>query len=98
MGDGLDPIVDGGHIQFAPVEIDTFGSSTSWASPAGSAAGRGRPTGAVTTANAGGSKIDLFLDRREQYDVRWDPATGQVEGTLTVTLRTGRPPAACPTT
>ena len=35
-------------------------------------------------------------DRREQYDVRWDPETGQVGGTLRVTLENRAPASGLP--
>jgi hypothetical protein len=96
LSDGLDPIVDGGHIQFTTVTIDTFAvlqhlGVTGWFRPP-----EGVDTVSVTTANAGASKIDLFLNRRERYDVRWDPATGQVTGTLTVSLENTAPAEGWP--
>jgi hypothetical protein len=50
----------------------------------------------VTTANAAGNKIDLFLQRREQYDVQWDPATGAVTSTLRLTLDNAAPASGLP--
>jgi hypothetical protein len=96
LSDQLDPIVDGGHIQFATVDPSTFlplhvAGVTGWFDPAVDG-----DTVTVTTANAGASKIDLFLHRREQYDVRWDPDTGQVTATLRVTLENTAPAEGLP--
>ncbi len=97
ISDGLDPIVDGGHIQFTTLSFDSFGilnelGVSGWFAPPA----EGTDSVSVTTANAGGSKIDLFLNRRERYDVRWDPATGEVKGTLTVTLENTAPASGRP--
>jgi hypothetical protein len=97
LSEGLDPIVDGGHIQFTSLSLDTFtvlhdvGVTGAFLPPV-----EGVDTVTVTTANAGASKIDLFLERRERYDVRWDPATGQVTGTLTVSLVNNAPAEGWP--
>ena len=40
----------------------------------------------VVSNNAVGNKIDLFLSRQIAYDVDWDPASGAVAATVTVTL------------
>lgn len=94
--DHVDPVVDGGHIQFVSLDQTTlmllFATSVT---------GHFQPTPgtdsfATTTANAGASKIDLFLERRQHYDVRWDPATGQVTGTLRVTLDNSAPSEGWP--
>jgi hypothetical protein len=97
LSEGLDPVVDGGHIQFTTLSLDTFGVlhdvgvTGAFLPPE-----EGVDTVSVTTANAGASKIDLFLNRRERYDVRWDPATGQVTGTLTVSLQNTAPAEGWP--
>jgi len=39
-----------------------------------------------TVSNAGGSKIDTFLDRRAGYRATTDPATGVTTGTLRIEL------------
>jgi hypothetical protein len=97
LSEGLDPVVDGGHIQFTTLSLDTFGVlhdagvTGSFLPPE-----EGVDTVSVTTANAGASKIDLFLNRRERYDVRWDPATGRVTGTLTVSLENTAPAEGWP--
>jgi hypothetical protein len=97
LSEDLDPVVDGGHIQFTTLSLDSFsvlhevGVTGSFLPPP-----EGVDTVSVTTANAGASKIDLFLNRRERYDVRWDPATGEVTGTLTVSLENTAPAEGFP--
>ena len=46
---------------------------------------------AFTVSNAGGSKIDTFLDRRAGYSATTDPATGVTSGTVTIELDNGAP-------
>jgi hypothetical protein len=91
VSERIDRAVDGGHIQFATVDQGTFlplqvMGVTGWFAPP-----EGNDTVTVTTTNAGANKIDLFLRRREQYDVRWDPETGQVTSTLRLTLENTAP-------
>lgn len=50
----------------------------------------------VVTQNGGGNKIDWFLHREIVHNVEWDPATGAVEGTITVRLRNEAPDAGLP--
>jgi Protein of unknown function (DUF4012) len=96
LSDLLNPLADGGHIQFATLEPETFMplhavGATGWFAPI-----ENTDTVTVTTANAGASKIDLFLRRHEQYDVHWNPDTGEVSGTLTVTLENTAPAEGWP--
>lgn len=50
----------------------------------------------VITNNAVGNKIDLFLRRTLDYDVRWDPATGAMVGRLTIALTNDAPASGLP--
>lgn len=50
----------------------------------------------VTNQNFNGNKIDWFLSRSIAYDIDWDPTTGAVEGTMTVTFENGAPAAGLP--
>jgi hypothetical protein len=93
----LDPVVDGGHIQFVtydPTEfltLQTYGLAGNL--------GEVRPgldSLAVTSSNAGGSKIDLFLERHLRYDLDWNPADGSVNGTITATLHNTAPASGLP--
>lgn len=51
---------------------------------------------AIVTNNASGNKIDSFLERSVSYAGRYDPATGRVEPTLTVTLHNTAPATGYP--
>lgn len=50
----------------------------------------------VVTNNAVGNKIDLFLQREIDYQAGWDPATGDVSVTATVTLTNDAPSEGLP--
>jgi len=95
VAEQLDPLVDQGHIQFTTYEVPLF----AWFDSFGLAGRLGDLDGdglAVTTSNAGGSKIDLFLERSLRYDATWDPATGAVSGTITSTLHNAAPTEGLP--
>lgn len=97
LGDQLDPVVDGGHVQFTTKDPDNvvrligLGIDGSLPPPVPD-----RDVVAVTTSNAAANKLDLFLHRAERYDVRWDPRTGQVRATLRLTLRNTAPATGLP--
>ena len=95
LAEAFDPMVDGGHIQFTPYDVETFlwldGLNVTGRMP--DVIGDSL---AVTTSNTGGSKIDLFLERRLRYDVTWDPATRALEGTITVALTNTSPSTGLP--
>lgn len=97
LSEQLDPVTDGGHIQVVTTDMDTFLPlqvlfETGWLAPPT----EGTDTVTVTTSNAGGSKIDMYLERSEQYDVTWDPDTGEVSATLRVTLENNAPAEGLP--
>jgi hypothetical protein len=97
LGDQLDPIVDGGHIQFVTKD-DTNALQLV---PLGVTGALPRPDPArdlvtVTTANAAGNKLDLFLHRSERYEAHWNPDTGEVTSTLQVTLDNTAPATGLP--
>jgi hypothetical protein len=50
----------------------------------------------VTTQNAANNKIDSYLHRRIDDDVRFDPATGETTATLTITLHNSAPASGLP--
>jgi Protein of unknown function (DUF4012) len=93
----LDPVADGGHVMFAPIDpgafavLSTFGVTGYLPAP-----DAGEDSLLVTTTNAAGNKADLFLQRREQYSVRWDPETGQLQSTLRLTLENQAPAEGYP--
>jgi hypothetical protein len=97
ISEALDPVVDGGHIQFAPLDpgsaqaLDALG--VSGALPVLT---EGQDSVTVTTSNAGGSKIDVYLERALDYHVGWDPVTGQVSSTLRLQLTNTAPAEGLP--
>jgi hypothetical protein len=94
----IDKAFDGGHIQFATVDPASATVLHEWGlTGALTPVEAGADSVTVTTANAAGNKIDLFLQRRERYDVTWDPATGAVTGTLRLTLENAAPASGLPT-
>ena len=50
----------------------------------------------MTTANANPNKIDAYLERSIAYDARYDPTTGAVTSTATVTLHNSSPSTGLP--
>jgi hypothetical protein len=87
MSEQLDPIADGGHIMFAPLHASTFLPMSEFGlTGAMPFLPENGDAVTVTTSNAAGNKADLFLQRSEDYKVRWNPATGAVTSTLTLTL------------
>jgi hypothetical protein len=93
----LDPIADGGHVMFAPLDPGAFAVlSTLGVTGYLPAPDAGEDSLLVTTTNAAGNKADLFLQRREQYSVRWDPETGQLQSTLRLTLENQAPAEGYP--
>lgn len=97
VSEQLDPVADGGHIQIVPFDEEEFVYFQSYG-----LTGSINPTEpredslAVTTSNASGSKIDLFLERSLRYDLGWNPSDGQVSGTITATLTNTAPAAGLP--
>ncbi len=97
LSDQLSPAVDGGHIMFTTLDADT-------AVPLAAAGVNGQLPGVrpdrdmvtVTTSNAAGNKLDLFMHRAERYDVHWDPDTGDVKATLHVRLDNAAPATGLP--
>ena len=93
----LDPVVEGGHIQFTTKDVSNvvrliaLGMDGALPTPAPD-----RDAVALTTANAAANKLDLFLHRAESYDVRWDPRTGRVAANLKVTLQNTAPATGLP--
>jgi hypothetical protein len=94
LGRVFGPIVEAKHLQlFAFVDgadfLDHLGITGRYPAVNGDFV-------SVTTSNAAGSKIDLFLRRSLDYDVTWDPATGEVQATATITLTNEAPAAGLP--
>ena len=51
---------------------------------------------ALTTQNSANNKIDVFLHREVAYDATYDPATGRVQATATITLHNDAPGSGLP--
>lgn len=95
LREALGPAVEQKHLQLwifdsdaAPI-LDQLGLSGRYPPVEGDFIG-------VTTTNAAGNKIDLFLERHLSYEVRWDPSTGRLEATATVTLTNNAPASGLP--
>ena len=95
VADVLAPIADVGHLRmvsFVPddqVFLDQVGMTGGLPPVISDSLG-------VTTNNAISGKIDLYLERDFDYEVAWDPATGEVDATLEVTLRNHAPASGLP--
>ncbi|HEX5367592.1 MAG TPA: DUF4012 domain-containing protein [Acidimicrobiales bacterium] len=95
VADALGPAVRAGHLQAwspdAATEdlLGSLGLDGALPPVVGDSIG-------VVANNAVGNKIDLFLDRRLRYDVRWDPASGDVAATATVAMSNGAPSSGLP--
>lgn len=95
LGRTLGPVVDEGHVQVASFGdasasfLDRLGISGRYPAVEGDFVG-------VTTSNAAGSKIDLFLRRSLDYAVAWDPSTGGLSATVTITLTNEAPASGLP--
>ncbi len=50
----------------------------------------------VVNNNAVGNKVDLYLTRQVDYAATWDPGTGDIDATATVTLTNDAPSAGLP--
>lgn len=95
LADVLGPIVERGHLQLVSTEpaemafFDRLGLSGRFPAVDGDFV-------AVTTSNAAMSKIDVFLRRSLDYDVCWDPSTGALRATATITLTNEAPARGLP--
>jgi hypothetical protein len=56
----------------------------------------GRDFVALTTQNGANNKIDIFMHRQVDYDATYDPSTGEVDATVTVTIRNDAPASGLP--
>ena len=89
------PIVGEGHLQMATFDdlsapfLDRLGLSGRTPPVEGDFVG-------VTTSNAAMNKIDLFLRRSLDYSVEWEPSTGDLRATATITLTNTAPASGLP--
>jgi hypothetical protein len=96
VGDVLGPVVEQRHLMaygFRPEEEEFF--------EALHATGRLEQPGdndgfMLVTQNKGNNKIDSYLHRRVDYLATFDPSTGEVESTATITLRNDAPSSGLP--
>lgn len=95
MSDALAPMVDGRHIQLYAVRdaeqrfFERIGADGSVRRSTPDAVG-------IVGQNYNGNKIDYFLRRSFTYDVTWDPASGRIDGELTVRLENLAPSTGLP--
>jgi hypothetical protein len=95
LGHVLGPVVERGHLQVVTFDeasgafLDELGITGRYPDVVGDFVG-------VTTSNAGASKIDLFLERTLGYEVEWDPSTGTLLATATITLTNSAPADGLP--
>lgn len=91
----LGPVVERKHLQvwaFDPAAgplLDELGLSGRYPAVEGDFVG-------VTHTNASGNKIDLFFERSLDYQVMWDPSTGALSATATITMTNTAPTTGLP--
>lgn len=91
----LGPMVEGQHLSMTTFEtnsqelFDRVGLSGAVPPVDGDQIG-------VIVNDIGGSKVDLFLERDIDYSGTWDPVTGSIDATATVTLRNTAPAVGLP--
>ncbi|MGI8684399.1 MAG: DUF4012 domain-containing protein [Acidimicrobiales bacterium] len=95
VADALAPAVAGRHLQLSSSHV----SEQRFFERIGAAGAvppvRGDSLG-IVTQNFNGNKIDWYLRRSYTYDAQFDPATGQVAGSLEITLRNDAPAEGLP--
>jgi len=95
-GDVLGPVVAERHLMaygFRAEEQELFealGASGALVAPGD------RDAFMLVTQNKGNNKIDSFLHREIDYLATFDPSTGELEATATITLRNDAPPSGLP--
>lgn len=95
IGQVLGPLADAGHFRFVSFDetagafLGRLGLDHPLPEPRADAF-------AVTSTNAIGGKLDLFLHRTIDYDATWDPATGAIDATVRITLRNDAPSSGLP--
>lgn len=96
LGQVLGPVVTAKHLLFHPFDP----AEQALFEDLGAAGGfEPDPSGdfvSVRTANIQANKIDYFLHRDVDYDATYDPSTGAVQATATVTLRNDAPVSGLP--
>jgi hypothetical protein len=95
VADVLGPAVRGGHIQLYSSDPEQERLFTAIGADGALPAVDGDFL-AVVNSNATGNKIDRFLSRDVDYRATWDPASGEVDATLSVTLVNEAPSTGLP--
>jgi hypothetical protein len=103
LGDLLRPDVEGKHLQLFAVDeqgqalFERMGVAGAVPPIRGNSTdGFDRDFAMVTTSDAGGSKIDVFLRRNLDYRATWTPKTGKVDATASITLTNDAPASGLP--
>jgi hypothetical protein len=95
LAKALGPAVRGRHIQIHSRRADEQAALGRLGADGAIRSNGGDHLGLVTD-NASQSKIDWFLHRAVDYHLRYDPATGSADGTITVTLTNDAPASGEP--
>jgi hypothetical protein len=95
VADVLGPAVRGGHLQLYSSHPEQERLFTAIGADGALPAVDGDFL-AVVNSNATGNKIDRFLSRDVDYRATWDPASGEVDATLSVTLVNDAPSVGLP--
>lgn len=95
IAEALSPVVAGRHLQLASVRpaeqrfFEDIGADGAVPPLRGDFLG-------VVSQNYNGNKIDWFLRRSYRYEVRYDPASGEVAGRVEIRLRNEAPASGLP--
>jgi len=95
LGAELGPLAEGRHLLAhgfdpgAQALLERLGVAGAASAPAGDGF-------MLVSQNKGNNKIDVFLHREVDYRVDFDPATGEVEATATITLHNDAPASGLP--
>ena len=90
----LNPILNAvrqDRLLFAPFNPDEFAVAEALGLTGGVPEPRGQDYLAVSHLNGGPNKLDVYMDRAISYDVDFDPATGDVDAIVEVTLTNNAP-------
>ena len=96
IADTLGDAVAGGHLHVYAADAEQQELFRAMGVDGALPAVEGGDSLAVVNNNAVGNKVDLFLQRRIGYDATWDPRTGAVDATATVTLTNTAPSSGLP--
>jgi hypothetical protein len=97
LTDVLGPAVAGGHLRIASLGGDAERAFLESSGIDGAfARAPGDDLVSVRSSNASESKIDVWLHRSVELDTTYDPRSGRVSTTVTVTVRNDAPPDGFP--